>query len=328
MINKLYALILLSLLVIQSVWAANTIDVSLEKKNLVLTPIHGGDGSAWGLENCSACHFKSRIHQDAPAIRDIVNEVGFSSCTGCHGSNGSKAERNCTICHNDQRLPHAPLQKGMEGHDFSADTTLEMMDKDCATCHYNSDMNGKFEIDVDLTRLQDLKTGLNLPYKSKTEFCLRCHNRKHQQPGYEIQARFDRDPLVIVSESYHTMDFHGYPKGLGTRSYTGLREGQYQYGDLVECTDCHAMHGTHNPKLIVDRSDWGMTRLAPSIRNIPINIHIEQGDYSQLCVTCHAMNTLVEQGNEDTGNGLSGVHQVGTDCTRCHVHGAAAQTGL
>jgi hypothetical protein len=88
------------------------------------------------------------------------------------------------------------------------------------------------------------------------------------------------------------------------------------------------MHGTHNKKLIVDRSDKGMTKLDPEIRELPILVNVFDGDYSQLCVTCHSMEKLVEQGNEDTGNGLSGVHQVGTNCTACHVHGLAAQTGL
>jgi len=52
------------------------------------------------------------------------------------------------------------------------------------------------------------------------------------------------------------------------------------------------------------------------------------GDYSQLCVTCHQMQDIVEQGAQNTGNGLSGVHQVGGDCRVCHVHGMAVQTGL
>jgi hypothetical protein len=40
------------------------------------------------------------------------------------------------------------------------------------------------------------------------------------------------------------------------------------------------------------------------------------------------MSDIVEQGDQDTGNGLSGVHQVSSDCRVCHVHGMAAQTGL
>jgi len=116
-------------------------------------------------------------------------------------------------------------------------------------------------------------------------------------------------------------------KGSGLRTFAGLREA-YSYVSEVPCTDCHAMHGTHNPKLIIDRTDIGTTKLDPSIRELPVLIDVVRGDYSQLCVTCHEMDLLVEQGADNTGNGLSGVHQVGTDCRKCHVHGLAAQTGL
>ncbi len=88
------------------------------------------------------------------------------------------------------------------------------------------------------------------------------------------------------------------------------------------------MHGTHNPKLILDRSDVGATLLADHLRFQPILVDIDGGDYSQLCVVCHAMEAIVEDGAVDTGNGFSGVHEVGTDCTTCHTHGNAVQTGL
>ncbi len=328
MSNSLKVFSLLLLLFAQTVWAVNTIDVSLEKGQLLLTPTHGGDGSAWGKENCVACHFKNRIHKEAPKIKDIVIEVGFNSCTGCHGQNGSNAERQCTVCHNEQRLPKSPLQKGSEKHDFTVQESLDLKDKDCLTCHHNSDMDGNFEVEIDLTSLPGSPSSADIPYKNGTEFCLRCHNKSHQQPGFEMKARFKRDPLVNIAESYQFMDMHGYLRGSGERTYAGLRDGDYRYGDLVECTDCHAMHGTHNPKLIVDRTDAGMSKLAASIRELPVLINVVDGDYSQLCVSCHSMKDLVEQGDEETGNGLTGVHQVGTDCRVCHVHGLAATTGL
>lgn len=316
------------MLMSQSVFALDLIDVSLEKGQLLLTPKHGGDGSAWGKGKCSACHFKSRIHTEAHGIRDIVNDVGYSTCTGCHGQNGSDAVRQCTVCHNEQRMPTTPVQIGAEKHDFNTNKSLPLADEACVTCHQNSDMDGQFELGIDLTKFPDRIPGLNIPYKSSVEFCLACHNENHQQPGFEMKARFNRDPLVILDDSYNKMDVHGYPRGTGKRTYTGLNDGGYRYGDLVECTDCHSMHGTHNPKLIVDRSNEGMIKLAPAIRDLPVLIHVNQGDYSQLCVTCHSMDVIVEQGNQDTGNGLFGVHQVGTDCRQCHVHGLASQTGL
>ena len=322
-------LFLIAFFSIQTVSAVNTIDVSLEKGQLILTPIHGGDGSAWGKEKCSACHFKNRLHSDAPAIKEIVKDVGFSTCTGCHGQNGTQAQRQCTICHNPQRLPQSPVLTGIETHDFTVQESLPLNDQACVTCHFSSDMNGKFEAKIDLTDLPGDSSQLSDVRKNGVEFCLRCHNEGHQQPTFEMLARFNHDPLVRIADSYRKMDVHGYPRGSGKRTYSGLREGgSYQYGDLVECTDCHAMHGTHNPKLIVDRTDTGMTKLDPSIRELPILIHVDNGDYSQLCVTCHSMTEIVEQGGDDTGNGLTGVHQVNSDCRECHVHGLAAQTGL
>ena len=325
---KCLGFFLVLLLSTQVVMAVNTIDVSLEKGQLLLTPKHGGDGSAWGKKKCSVCHFKQRIHEDAPAIKQIVKDVGFSSCTGCHGQNGTDAPRLCKVCHNEQRLPGKPILKGSETHDFSVTESRELNDTDCQICHASSDMDGVREADVDLTYAKKSVFSLDLPYRNGVEFCLRCHNETHQQSGFEIFPRFFRDPLIGIDISYTYLDVHGYPRGTGARTYSGLRKGAYAYGDLVECTDCHAMHGTHNPKLIVDRTDAGMIKLAPSVRELPVLVHVSNGDYSQLCVTCHSMELLVEQGEDDTGNGLSGVHQVGTNCTECHVHGQATQTGL
>ncbi len=311
-----------------SAFAVDTLDVSLERGQLLLTERHGGDGSAWGNENCSACHFSRSIHRDAPAIRGIVRDVGFDSCTGCHGQNGTDAIRRCTICHNADRLPRSPIQEGIETHDFSVDEQHVLADEQCLICHQSSDMDGTFEADIDLTRYQNQFNRFSVPYRNGVEFCLSCHNREDQIPGFEMQPRFLRDPLVTINDSYRHIDFHGFVRGSGDRIYAGLRAGSYQYGDLVECTDCHAMHGTHNKKLIVDRTDAGMVGLDPAIRNQPVFINVERGDYSQLCVTCHSMNVIVEFGADDTGNGLSGVHEVGIDCRICHVHGLAVQTGL
>ena len=124
------AFFLAVLILNKNVLAVNTIDVSLEKGQLLLTPKHGGDGSAWGKEKCSACHFKQRIHEDAPAIKEIVRDVGFSSCTGCHGKNGTDAPRLCKVCHNEQKLPGKPVLKGSETHDFSVNESRELNDED------------------------------------------------------------------------------------------------------------------------------------------------------------------------------------------------------
>ena len=322
--KQLWAIFLLFLLTF-SVQAIDGIDVSLKKGNLILTSIHGGDGSGWGKKECAACHFMNRIHSDAPVIRAEVKQRGFDTCTGCHGSNGTDAVRQCLICHQGE----TPLLDEVNSHDFSVTEQNKLGDDDCLLCHDRSDMDGKFELGIDLTAYPSPSFfDEGRPYRSKVEFCLRCHNETHQIAGSEMQARFDNDPLITIETSYKYLDVHGRKAGTGQRTYAGLRDGEQAYGDVLECTDCHAMHGTHNDKLIVDRSHAGMTKLAPAIRDIPVLIDVVEGDYSQLCVTCHVMNVTVEQGAKDTGNGLAGVHRVGEDCRVCHVHGLAVQTGL
>ncbi|MBT4145914.1 MAG: hypothetical protein HOE45_03375 [Gammaproteobacteria bacterium] len=302
-------------------------DVSLENNPILLTQAHGGDGSAWGQSDCAACHVRRNIHRTAPKIRDIVLQTGYASCTGCHGQNGTSAARECAICHNSELLPKNPIMNEIKNHNFNVDKDSALADSECIACHDRSDMDGKFEASVDLTHYVN-QQGLDLPYSNQTEFCLRCHNQDKQQPGYEMAPRFLRDPLVMMEKNYRYIDKHGYPKGSGERTYAGLRDSGYQYGTLVECTDCHAMHGSHNEKLIIDRSDTGAFLLNPQVRKQPVFIDVEKGNYAQHCVVCHESEFQVEETDEDTGNGLSGVHQVGGSCLDCHVHGMAVQTGL
>jgi len=301
-------------------------DVSLANNQILLTPNHGGDGSAWGLTECSGCHVLRNIHATAPKIKNIVQQTGYDSCTGCHGQNGTSVKRECTLCHNENLLPKKPFMQEIKNHNFTVQEDSALTDKDCLACHTASDMDGEFEPSVDLAHYQQ-SIGLNLPYSKGSEFCLRCHNNDQQQSGYEMQPRFKRDPLVTMAVNYKHIDVHGEVKGVGDRTYTGLRAG-YDYKTSVDCTDCHAMHGTHNEKLIVDRSDAGMSLLNHNLRSSPILIDTPNNNYAQLCVTCHESKIEVEESKAGTGNGLSGVHQAGGSCIECHTHGMAAQTGL
>lgn len=270
------------------------------------------------------------IHKQAPAIRDIVRAKGYGTCTGCHGRNGTDQPRRCTVCHNKADLPDKPMLAGRHRHDFSVRRALPLADWQCTVCHAKSDMDGNFELNVDLTPLQDARGELS-PYQSHTDFCLRCHNRDHQPPGVRIKARprFGiNDPLTAIEDNYTHIDRHGLQFGrIGP--YTGLRESAYRYGDAVECTDCHVMHGTRNGKLILDDSRKGATGLPESFRMRPWFAQVSKGNYSQLCVLCHQMeNPETEQGTLDTGNGLSGVHDATSDCTQCHTHGEPIRGGL
>ena len=308
-------------------WAVNIIDVSQENGSILLTPKHGGDGSAWGLKECDTCHVMNQLHERVDVIRGLVRQKGFDTCSGCHGSNGvDHVIRRCNICHNPTDLAVSPAQIGKKNHSFTVEQIQKMPDEDCITCHEASDMDGQFEPGIDLTLLPNAQQ-LKAPFRYISEFCLTCHNRDHQLPDSPITGLDYRHPLIAMEDNFNFIDMHGKPRGSGERTYAGLREG-YQYGTIVECTDCHAMHGTHNAKLIIDSTDIGASRLTPDIRNLPISIHVNNGDYSQLCVSCHSMESIVDDGDINTGNGLSGVHELGTDCRECHTHGRAVQVGL
>jgi cytochrome c553 len=297
--------------------------------SLLLTETHGDDGLAWGIEACDGCHAMTVIHQGASkAIRDRVREKGFETCTGCHGNNGTSAVRQCLICHNDTDLPGVPFLDGGHAHGFSQPQDSSLSDADCLVCHHYSDMDGRFDLNLDLTLFPDA-SGRSTEYQAEADFCLRCHNRDHQQPGYEIEGDSYADPLVALEDDYRYIDYHGWRDGTGEGTYRGLRP-DYRYPQLVACSDCHALHGTSNEKLIIDNSLKGAKLLSgePFLSNV---YHVEvnqQGDYSQLCVLCHEMTSLVDEGDIDTGNRLSGVHLVGQDCRPCHTHGEASQVGL
>ncbi len=270
------------------------------------------------------------IHKKAPLIRPIVRARGYATCGGCHGDNGTGQPRPCIVCHNPKDLPLKPLQSGLHSHDFSITQDRTPGDGDCLLCHVKSDMDGRFELNVDLTPFRDA-TNTRSPYTSLSDFCLRCHNLNHQPPGVAINPRPEyglNDPLVTIENDYHYIDRHGSVAG-GNGTYTGLRGTGYAYGQFVECTDCHVMHGTQNDKLLLDDSRKGVSALSPALRLRPYQARASNGNYARLCVLCHAMtDPSVEQGSLDTGNGLSGVHDVTSDCRQCHTHGQLFGGGL
>ncbi|WP_456377535.1 hypothetical protein [Thiolapillus sp.] len=292
-------------------------------QSLLLDRKHGDDGSAWKLKECAACHVLQRIHQRPPAknIRSIVQDKGYDSCMGCHGDNGTGRERPCEICHNSSDLPATPHRDGRFQHEFPDLTG----DSACVACHDDSDMDGDFQVRQDLTLFPDAQK-LMSPYFSGADFCLRCHNRDHQIPGFEIRNRDWRDPLIAMEDNYNHIDFHGHRRG-GDGTYTGLRDG-YKYSSRVDCTDCHAMHGTENTGLIIDNSAKGVSQLDPALGLDNVPVWTGNGEYAQLCVLCHQMERNSWDSALDTGNGLSGVHQAWGDCRDCHSHGLAGQAGL
>lgn len=305
--------------------------VALTPDNLFLTPAHGGDGSAWGKAGCRGCHVLGVIHANAPRkTRDVVRAKGYDTCTGCHGSNGTRTPRRCAVCHNVRDLPLRPMLDGLHSHDFSVAKTKKLDDAKCLACHLKSDMDGRFEPEIDLTPIRDPQ-GETRAVTTVSAFCLGCHNRDHQPRGVKIQPRAAyglNDPLTAIEDDYTLIDRHGAAFGL-VGPYAGLREAGYVYGQEVECVDCHAMHGTRNGKLILDDSRKGVFQLSPVLRFKPHAVEVVDGNYAPLCVLCHNMDDPdVEEGHLDAGNGLSGVHDASSDCTECHVHGEPVRGGL
>lgn len=300
-------------------------DSSSSDSDLLLDITHGGSGSAWGLEQCSACHVLSLIHNDKTIIRAMVLEKGEQSCGGCHGKNGTQKARQCKICHNQEDMP-GKINQATHKHNFSASSNTQITDSQCISCHIASDMDGEFEINRDLTRFPD-ENFVATPYSSASEFCMRCHNRDHQQAAYPINNKAYYDPLIAIEEAYQYIDKHGESYSTNRGSYAGLRDG-YAYSSRVECTDCHAMHGTDNIKLIIDQSSKGVSKLNTEIRNKPYNVSVSDINYSQLCVLCHNMDSIQNQADLDTGNGLFGLHLTAGSCINCHSHGEAIQAGM
>ena len=317
---KIHISFILWLLVILSSCGDDDLDTSETSQsasfNMIVDTTHGQDGDAYGLADCGVCHAIAVIHKNAPQIRDIVTEKGFDSCMGCHGDNGTGEIRQCEICHNPTDF--TDWQTGKFSHNFDATLT----DTDCVVCHYSSDMNGEFVPKIDLTALPTAD-GNFTPYNNISEFCLHCHNRDNPQPGFEMTEQAYAHPLIAMADNYRFIDKHGWVDGIGERTYNGLRQG-YQYKTLVDCTDCHAMHGTHNQSLLIDNSSKGASKLELTEHNVVV----ENKNYAQLCVLCHQMTTILEEGEQDTGNGLSGVHAISGDCSLCHSHGEPVQAGL
>jgi hypothetical protein len=324
---------LLALLGLLSAWPGSQVralnHVSQAQGNLLLDSSHG-NGEAWGKANCSSCHHLQRLHRSVPKIKAIVDQKKFATCTGCHGSNGSNALRQCLICHNGDAMPLQPLRGGKHRHDFSSAKDFRTTSKQCVICHQAADMDGRFELERDLTLFNDAVVAKQ-PYANISEFCLRCHNPDHQQRKWPIVNGGSRDQSRRAEDHYRQIDAHGvrHGDGDGDGLYNGLRAGQYRYGTVVDCTDCHTMHGTHNPSLLIEDSRQGVFLLDKTIRGQGYKVDVTGGNVSDLCVLCHNMSTVRDGGDTPAGTGLSGVHfNEGDNCLLCHNHGEEVQKGL
>ncbi len=291
--------------------------------DLLLNKNHD-DGAAWGLASCSSCHAIAGLHSDVDWVRTVVLKKGYGSCTGCHGSNGTPQERQCDICHNEIDLPESLDRSGTHRHNFRVQGQNISTEQSCVVCHKASDMNGVFDPKIDLSAIPNA-SGVVTSSASNTEFCLSCHNRHQQQGDFQFVDKAFDDPLIAMRDNYRFIDVHGEKSGDGEGIFRGLR-GLYEYASMVECVDCHVMHGTDNSSLIIDRVSKGAKLLVSDMSDI--HVSTENGNLAQLCVVCHLMDQPQDSADHDTGNGLAGVHQSDGECLSCHSHGEAIQVGL
>lgn len=156
-----------------------TAEVTQGSGSILLSKAHGGEGAAAGLPSCESCHPLSVIHANAgSAVRDKVMGKGYGTCMGCHGDNGTGNKRECLVCHNETDMPDLPDQSGHYSHTFVAGSVGKISDEGCLYCHASTNMNGKFELNVDLAKLGDAQ-GNYTPYDSVNDFCTRCHTNGH-----------------------------------------------------------------------------------------------------------------------------------------------------
>lgn len=361
-------MMLLLTFALQPAWARA---VSQAEGHLALTKNHGG-GEGWGKAKCASCHALFRLHDTVPKIKGLVEKTGFDSCAGCHGKNGASLKQECVICHNNSEMPGLPYRTGKHRHDFSLLKTKPTTDEQCLGCHETSDMDGNFELNQDLTLFKD-ETGFKEPYTNISEFCVRCHTESNPNKKYPIKHAGRRDQALRAETDYRLIDKHGVKAGLGNGEqlgadaaalYYGLRKENYSYQSVVECVDCHAMHGTNNASnLIIDDSrkakffhdektrrkkfdkklghakvkvlddktfitnpDEDGPPTLDSVIDCSVVKNVKLGNYSQLCVLCHDMKARPEdkQLSEDDLSVMGGRCNTGNGLNGVHFNEGAS----
>ena len=230
-------------------------------------------------------------------------------------------------------------------------------------------MDGKFELNQDLTLFKDDK-GVKEPYKNISEFCVRCHTESNPNKKYPIVHAGRRDQALLSERNYREIDKHGIKKGLGKGDktgvelaalYYGLRSNKYKYHSVVECVDCHTMHGTNNASnLIIDDSrqakffhdestrrkqfsrqaGHAKVKVLDDKKFIPVEDgpptlssivdcsvkKVKAGNYSQLCVLCHNMKNRPKENriNRDDLKLLGGHCNTGNGLSGVHFNEGAS----
>ncbi|MFU8819794.1 MAG: hypothetical protein ACNA74_08755 [Desulfurivibrio sp.] len=290
------------------------------------------------LENAHA-----RVPRIRVSLENLAATIGSEaqrSCLACHDTNGldSAGLRECLICHGSEAIiPGAGMFGGQHAHTITNPGGPALGDADCVICHNRSDMNGVFELNVDLSSFA------GAAYGSINDFCLACHDFDGATlDGIEVilppPLRFPEPQgpqfgdlrqtflgIGTTEERRATADIHGFRAGSNPEDKppvsgepNSYRPG-YGVDMMLACTDCHLVHSSANHYLITN-TGASASQLAADDPTRNAGVAVSERNFEQLCAVCHT-----NPAGPDLGNGLRGsLHGAGYpgDCVSCHYHGA------
>jgi len=233
------------------------------------------------MDTCTLCHGDGTEHAQSGDPTKIVKPAGLKganeTCLMCHDIATDKVSRkngmhansgavNCLTCHSihhpDSHSPHLVAQPQLDL---------------CGKCHTQA---ASFE---------------SKPYKHRLDrggmMCSSCHE-PHGRPSLSVRSLNMQDPLRQThAGEAPCLNCHADKRGPWVFPH-GAKE-------VGECTSCHEVHGSVNPKQLVRSNVW------------------------QLCIECHSPIT-----NDTLGSQPPSFHNLTQarfrNCTTCHVaiHGS------
>lgn len=175
-----------------------------------------------GSSTCAGCHqsaaasisktVHSGTYDEMPAANTALNTASTSSCDGCHGSGKAHAEAELEADRTDTKNPQA---KKLIFNFLAKDTTKEMINQRCLTCHANGPAH--LNSSNSFHRLNDVS-------------CIDCHSPHHAVTDEKLLVK-DQPELC-------------YGCHLQQRAQFNMPFRHRVNEGLIKCTDCHDQHGT------------------------------------------------------------------------------------
>ncbi|MFQ5604525.1 MAG: cytochrome c3 family protein [bacterium] len=223
-----------------------------------------GDGTYNGI--CEVCHTKTDFHRNNSSGNHTHN-VGVN-CTQCHRHKDSFMPSACIECHalpqdNGDGIPaggRRAIAGEFDGSSHHVDDS-EIDSEDCKVCHDQAThMDGYVDLnDVD---------GAVVSYRAESfaqgvpaEFCLNCHDADGASAFGGLTPFTDGNTVPDVS-TYYLSSGHGNGNSYALLKAQGpvtdpmSGEWVYLYSDSanpgadLQCTNCHATHGSANDPIL------------------------------------------------------------------------------